>query len=251
MPLYLIGLGLNDEYDITLQGMEKAMSCDFLYMENYTALMNTTKEKLGDSLGKEIRIVGREFVEDAKALLEQAKSHAVGLLVAGDPLAATTHMELVLEARKQGIAVEIFHNASVLTAVAQTGLQLYKFGKVTSIPLWEGSHRPTSFYDVLAENQGIGAHTLFLLDLKPEEGKFLRIPQALEMLEEAEKQHKKGLIKDTTLALACARLAAPGQLIKPGKISQLKKMDFGEGMQCLIIPGKLHFKEEEAIALWN
>ncbi|CAI5982004.1 unnamed protein product [Closterium sp. NIES-64] len=47
---------------------------------------------------------------------------------------ATTHTDLMLRARQQGVAVSVVHNASVLNAVGATGLQLYSFHKAVSIP---------------------------------------------------------------------------------------------------------------------
>ncbi|MEK9207878.1 MAG: MGMT family protein, partial [Patescibacteria group bacterium] len=37
-------------------------------------------------------------------------------------------------AKKLGISTKIIHNASIINAIGITGLQLYKFGKVSSIP---------------------------------------------------------------------------------------------------------------------
>ena len=34
-------------------------------------------------------------------------------------------------------------------------------------------------------------------------------------------------------------------------VKKLEKEDFGKGMQCLIIPSKMHFKEEEALGLYR
>ena len=45
--LYLVGLGLWDEKDITLRGLELARKADQVYFESYTDLLGgTTKEKL-------------------------------------------------------------------------------------------------------------------------------------------------------------------------------------------------------------
>src|SRR3989338_2358035 len=136
MPLYLIGLGLNNEKDITVNGLEAVKKCDLVYLENYTSVLNCSKEALEKFYGKKIILARRSLVEDDdNELIENSKAKNVAFLVAGDPLAATTHIDLFLRARKEGITCNIIHNASILTAIGVTGLQLYKFGKTTSIPL--------------------------------------------------------------------------------------------------------------------
>lgn len=38
--LYIVGLGLGDEKDITLKGLEAVQKCDKVYMEAYTSLLS-------------------------------------------------------------------------------------------------------------------------------------------------------------------------------------------------------------------
>lgn len=44
--LYFIGLGLGNEKDITLRGLEAVKSCDKIFLENYTSVLCVGKEKL-------------------------------------------------------------------------------------------------------------------------------------------------------------------------------------------------------------
>lgn len=44
--LYLIGLGLGDEKDITIKGLEAIGKCDIIYLEHYTSILTVGKEKL-------------------------------------------------------------------------------------------------------------------------------------------------------------------------------------------------------------
>jgi diphthine synthase len=46
MSLYLIGLGLGDEKDITVKGLEIIKKCHSVYLETYTSLLGVDKEKL-------------------------------------------------------------------------------------------------------------------------------------------------------------------------------------------------------------
>ena len=39
MTLYFIGLGLGDEKDITVKGLEAVRRCKEVYLENYTSIM--------------------------------------------------------------------------------------------------------------------------------------------------------------------------------------------------------------------
>src|SRR3989344_4946031 len=174
MPLYFIGLGLSNEKDITVNGLEAVKKCDIVYLEYYTSVLNTTKEKLEEFYGKKIILAPRQKVEsDNNEIIDNAKTKNVAFLVAGDAMAATTHIDLMLRAKKEKIRCHVIHNASIINAVGITGLQLYKFGKTTSIPM--ENENVESPYDALKDNLSLGMHTLFLLDLKPDENKFMTI----------------------------------------------------------------------------
>ena len=251
MSLYLIGIGLNDEKDITLKGLEAVKKCDFVYLENYTSKLNTQIGYLEKLYGKKIIPAGRELVEmDAqKSILQQAKSKNVAFLVAGDVFAATTHIDMFLRAKKLGIDIKIVHNASVLTAIGITGLQLYKFGRTTSIP-FENENVETP-YDVLKLNLKNDMHTLFILDLKENENKSLSVNDAIRYLLKVEIRRGERIFSDNALCVGCAKLGSLDQIIKAGKASELLKYNFKDGMQCLIVPSKkLHFMEEEALSLY-
>jgi len=86
-------------------------------------------------------------------------------LVYGSPLTATTHISLIEEAENVELNIKIIYNASILDAVAETGLQLYKFGKVASMPKWEKSFSPDSFMKIVQDNQSMKAHSLILMDI--------------------------------------------------------------------------------------
>ena len=44
--LYVIGLGLSDEKDITVKGLEAVRRCQRVYLESYTSILMIPKEKL-------------------------------------------------------------------------------------------------------------------------------------------------------------------------------------------------------------
>lgn len=90
-------------------------------------------------------------------------------LVVGDAFCATTHSDLYLRAVKLGIKVEVIHNASIISAVGCTGLQVYKFGETVSVPLWTEKWRPDSWYQKILKNRKSDLHTLVLVDIKVKE----------------------------------------------------------------------------------
>ncbi len=243
--LYLIGLGLWDEKDLTQRGLETARACNKIYLENYTSkLGGLDKQKLRELLDKKFTEVGREKVEKKPKFLEEAEKQDIALLVAGDPLAATTHSDLILRAKEKGINVKIVHNASIFSAVGETGLQLYKFGKTLSIPFWEKNFKPKSFYHEIKKNQEQGLHSLLLLDTGDGEN-WMTANKAIEMLLRIEEQEKENVFTKKTELVVLARLGSPDSLIKFGRAKELIEEDFGEPLHALVVPGKLHEMEEK------
>ena len=252
MTLYLIGLGLSDPKDITLKGLEIIQRSDRVYLENYSSLLQCTTEDLEKLYGKKIIPAPRDLAESGVNLIvEEARKNEVSFLVVGDPFSATTHIEWIKEARLQKVPFQVVPNASILTAVGITGLQLYKFGRTASLPFPEDIPDIETPYQILRENLLLGLHTLFLLDLKPEQRKFLNIPQALELLEKIEKKKQEGLIQSNLQVVGCARLGSPDFVVKSGTLEKIKRTVFGPPPYCLIIPGKLHFLEEEMMEMWK
>jgi len=250
MTLYLIGIGLSNEKDITVKGLEIVKKCDLIYLENYTSLLQCSKEDLEKFYGKEILLADRETTEQGdEKIIAEAKEQEIAFLVVGDPFSATTHVQLFKLAKEKNVKVEIIHNASVLTAVGEVGLELYKYGKTTSIPFLEDHPNLETPYNIIKKNKEL--HTLCLLDLKPQENKFMTIKEALEILEKIEERKQAGIISENTLVVGCARLGSENSIIKAGKIKDIKQFDFGQPPFCLIIPGKLHFVEEEVLKLFS
>jgi len=232
--LYLIGLGLNEK-SISMQGLDSIKKCNKVYLENYTVDFPYEKENLDRIISKKTIPVERDFIESFK-ILNEAKKMDVALLVYGSPLSATTHISLIQEAKSKKIKVEIIYNASVLDAVAETGLQLYKFGKITSIPAWKKNYEPDSFVEVIEENQSINAHTLILVDIG------LEFQEALNHLELSLKKRKKDLKE----IIVCSCLGTKNQKILYGILTSLKKQKIRKPY-CFIVPGKLHFFEKEIL----
>ncbi|KIR37832.1 diphthine synthase [Cryptococcus deuterogattii Ram5] len=167
---YVIGLGLSDEKDITVKGLEAVKGSERVYLESYTSILMVEKEKLEAFYERPVITATREMVElEADDILKDADKVDISFLVVGDPLGATTHSDLLLRAQSRNIPTSIIHNASILTALGSTGLQMYSFGQTLSLPFYTETWRPDSWYPRLEENLRLGVHTLVLLDIKVRE----------------------------------------------------------------------------------
>ncbi len=241
--LNIIGLGLHDQKDISLRGLELVKESDFVYLEFYTSRLSVEIEVLEKLYDKKIIIADREMVEVKQPFLEQAKDKKVTLLIIGDVFSATTHMSIMMDAKKLGIKVNIVNNASVLNAIGIVGLELYKFGRVVSIPFHnENVKAPVK---ALNDNQSVGLHTLFLLDLDPFNDVYLSIKDAAEYL-------IKNGVKKSSLCVGCARLGGDDFVVHVSSLETIGSHDYGNAPYCLIISSKvMHFVEEEALEMWK
>ncbi|MBN2250649.1 MAG: diphthine synthase [Candidatus Altiarchaeota archaeon] len=250
--LYFIGLGLHDTGDIPLKGLEALKKCTEAYAEFYTNRYAGDIDELGRLAGKKINVLRRADLEERpeENVLKNSKASDVALLVPGDPMVATTHVDLIMRARKLGVETRIIHASSVYSAVGETGLQIYKFGKTSSLPYPEKSYFPTTPYDVLKDNLGLGLHTLFLLDIKADVDRYMTVGEGISLLLEMEEQKNQNVFTPDTLCVGVARLGGECK-IKAARAKDLLQEDFGGPPHCLIIPGKLHYLEREALEAFN
>lgn len=266
--LYLVGLGLSDAKDITVRGLEVVKQCKRVYLEAYTSiLMAADIASLEEFYGSKVTLADRELVESGSdEILAGADVDDIAFLVVGDPFGATTHTDLVLRAREQGIATETVHNASVLNAIGCTGVQLYNFGQTVSMVFFTDTWRPDSFYDKIKENRRIGLHTLLLLDIKVKEQtlqnllrgnniyeppRFMSIEQAAEQLLEVQENRGERNYAPETPCIAVSRLGSPRQTIKAGTMKEMAEYESGEPLHSLIILGnKVHDLESDFFMQW-
>ncbi|MEM2963509.1 MAG: diphthine synthase [Candidatus Anstonellales archaeon] len=245
--LYLVGLGLGGYEGLTLEGIEALKRCDKVFLEAYTDMIGRdTCAKVEKIIKKKIRILCRKEVEDERIILEEADKKDVALIVGGDPLIATTHVSLLIAAKKRGIETSVVHASSIITAaVGESGLQVSRFGRLVSIPKWTGNYRPTSPYDFISENLARNLHTLVLLDLD-ESGEHLTPKEALLELLEMEKEKRRGVITDQTKVLLLSNIGRQNKRLIFASVSALVNGNEQDGLpSALIIPASLHFLEEE------
>lgn len=247
--LVFVGLGLDDEKGMTLRGLEETKEADTVFAEFYTStLRNGSMERLEALVGKPIEVLGREEVEDAKVILDACRDKKVVLLVAGDPMTATTHVDLRIRAHMAGSETKVVHGPSVFTSVAGLlGLQHYKFGRTTTLPFPQEGYSPTSPYEVICENSSRGLHTLVLLDIDAASSKYMTANEGLHLLMDMETRVGKGVISKDTVVGVVARAGSDDSTVIAGPMRKLLDKEFGPPLHSIVIPGKLHFMEEEAL----
>ncbi len=237
--LYLIGLGLKDENDLSLNSLEIIKNCKHVYLESYTSRANFDIENLEKLAGKTVKKASREMLENnMKEFVLQAERMDVALLIIGDPLIATTHFAMILEARKNKIESRVIHNASIINAISDTGLSMYNFGKIVSIPFENKEIKAPM--ETARINKKAGMHTLFLLDIKDK--RCMSINDGIKYLLD------NGM--ENEMIIAAAGLGSDKQEIIAGKASNILKKKFNQEPACIILPGKMHFIEEEALERW-
>lgn len=247
MGLTFVGLGLHDEEGITIRGLEEARKACAVYAEFYTSPMpRLSLDGLEAMLGRAVRVVDRAFLEGegAEEILSKASAADVVLLVPGDPLIATTHAALRVEAERRGIRTRVVHGVSILSAaISLSGLHNYKFGRSVTIPFTE-SETP---YDVLRDNRATGLHTLVFLDVEVERDRYMTVREGLRRLLALEGLRGEGVVTPDTLVIGLARVGSDDSVVRAGPAGQLLAYDFGDPPHLIIVPARLHFTEAEAL----
>ena len=246
--LSFVGLGLGPK-GITLDGVDELKAAEVVYLEYYT----TPHEprllgEIAGATGKNPEVVDREFVESGTRILAEASDKRVALAVLGDPMIATTHNELRARAIRRGIETRVVHSATVASAAASaSGLHSYKFSRAVTVTR-ESVGKLTQAYHILHQNLLEGAHTLLLLEYDVRSGEGVTPAAALAGLLLAEANFKRGAVGGDMLSLVLSRLGREDAALRAGTISELSKLECGEPPHCIVIPGRLHFSEVEALS---
>lgn len=249
MALHLVGLGLHDVTDVTVKGLERIRAADAVYAEFYTAILTGTPHaELEKFLGRPVKVLDRLGVEKgAKQLVEEARTRNVVLLTAGDPLTATTHTDILVRARSEGVPIHVVHAPSIYSAApGLLGLQHYKFGRTTTLVRPERNWSPTSPFDAIAENHARGLHTLVLLDIKADENYYMTANEGLAVLLDLATRTGNTWFGPSTQAGVVARAGSDQGRVVTGVIDKLRTQDFGKPLHCIVIPGNLHDVEQAA-----
>jgi diphthine synthase len=248
--LTLVGLGLHDPKSIPVRGLEVVRAAARVYAEFYTAIMAGTPAQLEAFLDRPITVLDRLGVENGGArLLEEARTKDIALLVAGDPMAATTHGDLMVRFRQAGVPFRVVHAASIFTAApGLLGLQHYKFGRATTLVRPEARWSPTSPFDAVAENHARGLHTLVLLDIKSDVGYFMTANEGLDLLLDLAQRTGSAWFTAASQVGVVARAGSGEPVVATGPVAELRGRDFGAPLHCIVVPGDLQVVEQEAWA---
>ena len=277
--LLLVGMGPGRISSMTIEAKNAAKSADFRRYEAYTALWPADElAKLEEDIG-DIEMVMRPEVESPTELLDLAKNHLVALLIVGDPLQATTHVDIQLQALEAGINCIVFHGISITTLVTgAVGLSNYRFGRQTTITYPYGGWVATSPLEVIAVNFFQNQHTLALLDLDPTgAGTGKQIPMqpgdayvSLDLMKEKLSSNMSDMPEDNTIdsmkklafkefadkdldsikVVLCADMGTKDEKITYTTVGDLKNLDGGR-LNCLIFPAITSEVEEKALLRWQ
>jgi len=246
--LYLTGIGLKPSH-LTLEALEIIKKSGQVFLEDYTSEYSQgALRELESICGREIKCITRKDVEEhfESALLSAGKND-ITLLIFGNPLTATTHIQLLLDAKERGIKYKIIPGISVTNMIAESGLDEYKFGRTVTICYHSEGFEPETFFDQIKENQKTGLHTLCLLDIKKDENprRMMNCIEAIEILEKIMNKRKE---KKKISFIALAGMGSEKQKVIAGKKYILESKEIRNIFpQSLIIPGKMNEKEKEAV----
>lgn len=249
--LWFVGLGISGFKSIPTEALDILSKADIVYLEQFTSPIGKSDlTKIKNATKGEFKLAKRWLVEDGSEILKNAKKKKIVLLAYGDPYIATTHIELRARAMEEKIKTHSIHASSSLTSmIGECGLHFYKVGRIATI-MSEMKSLTTPYY-VIYKNVIEGNHTVLLLEYNQDKDFFLDPKDALSGLLETEKGQIRNVISSSTYVIVASRVGFKDQKIISGKISSLKKIDFGKPPHTVIIPGRLHFTESDALKLFS
>ena len=278
--LLLIGMGMGSMEGMTQAAIDAAKSADHRRYEAYTALWPDDElARLEKEVGAIERVM-RPEVEHPEALFSLAREGLVALLVVGDPLQATTHVDLQLRAEQAGIECRVYHGISITTvATGAVGLSNYRFGRQVTLTYPYGDWIATSPLELMAVNWSRNLHTLVLLDLDPTgqgtgEQRPMKPADAVHSMQLMWKKldltaddpisediallaHKQAVVKgymmqdiDELQVILCSDMGTVDQRIVTTTMGNLADEPGGR-LNCLIFPAGTSEVEEKALLRWK
>ncbi|MEM2237567.1 MAG: diphthine synthase [Candidatus Caldarchaeum sp.] len=246
MVLYLIGGGLGGKGSLTNDAEEALRECDIVYVDTYTSMWSEDFLQYVKDIVKKMVVADRKILEDgANSIVNEACSKLVGVLTPGDPLIATTHAALWALAVRKNVGVKIINGVSIISAaISVSGLHVYKFGKIATVPKADEVEMYVQPLLTLEENLSRGLHTLFLLDTA--EGG-LTACAAVENLLQAARRMGREVFRDDMLSIVVAKLGSEDALVKACLAKDIVGLSLPPPPHCLIIPSSLHFSEREIV----
>lgn len=252
--LYLVGFGPSARF-LSIAALQALAHADKVYVDVYTSFAEGFSLELVKSLAPSAEVVeaSRKILEDlSHKIVDEAKRANVVVLVAGDPLTATTHNALWLEALKRGVKVEVIPAVSgVQLAIAVTGLSWYRFGRPITLVYPEEHYKPYSTIEVIVDNLERGLHTLVLLDFRVDQGKIMDVKTAVKLLFElARELNGKDFLERLREAImvGIARAGFRDQKCVAGCLKDILDSEFPPPPHTLIVAHpRLHPIEEDLL----
>jgi diphthine synthase len=244
---YLIGIGLKPLH-LTLEAKQAIEKCSRVFLDAYTsAYSQGSIEELQTMLGKNIVKLDRKGVEEGfQLVLEEAnkREEDIALLVFGNALSATTHVQLLLDAKKIALETRVIAGISVYNFLGSVGLDQYRFGRTCTIVSPKENYSPESFYKVIESNFNNSLHSLCLLDI--DNDRMMTVAEALEILAKIEKKQGKDILQKATL-IGLFAMGSEKQAVKTGSLEKMRRSSYALFPQSLIVAASLNEKEKEAL----
>ncbi len=256
--LKLIGLGLSADL-MTLGSLLGLLECKRILIDVYTSMWFPNIElfiEMLRKLGKEVIAADRSSLEGKSidVLAELSVRDEVCIAVIGDPMIATTHSSLVVEALKRGAEVEIIPSTTIFSAaISFSCLQAYRFGKsVTLVRPREGIVFEYPIH-VIEENRERDLHTILLLDLDVSQGYYMTPSEAARLLLEIQKRVGRKAVDDDDDVIVLGAVGSERMSIEVKSLyalAQERDEKYKNPPYTIVIPSrKLHPLEEECLEL--
>ena len=250
--LWLIGIGPGDLDHITERAKRVAKGCSKRYLEGYTAILPPIEEKRLEAVVGPWERLMRDGVESPENMLDEARVGSGALLVVGDPMQATTHIDLEERCAEEGIGFNVIPGLTATAlAVSLSGLQSYRFGRQVTIPFSDGEYLPTSPFEMICKNKEAGMHTLALLDLDPN-GMGLEQPRPMtpreavdHLIRMNERSEEYNQPVEDWRGLLLSDLGTEEERVVSGKMRNLSQIEGGH-IHALIIAAEFSGMEAEA-----
>ena len=247
--LWFIGLGVSGISELSGNTISIIKNAEIVYLESFTSpISEDEKIQLKNISTGKFKVAKRWLVEDGNEILDNAKEKETVLISYGDPYIATTHLELKTRAIQDNIETKTIHSSSIISSlIGEAGLHYYKVGKVLTI--MDDPKSIITPYNTIFDNLLNRIHSVILLEYNEDKSFFLEPQNALSMLLDCEEKQKRKIISSETFAIIASRIGKNDQRIISGNIGNLIKNKFGEPPHSIIIPGKLHFTESDAVKM--
>ncbi|MEZ0394790.1 MAG: diphthine synthase [Desulfurococcaceae archaeon] len=249
MALTIVGIGMRSSH-LTREAIEAIGRAEKAYVDAYTGLYEDLDAVL--SLlprGCEAVMARRRDLEGEGMLrvIEEARSREVVVLVPGDPMVATTHDALRAEALRRGVEVRLVNGLSVLQlAFSRAGLSSYRIGRAVTL-VREDLGGPGPAIEAIYDNMARGLHTLLLLDLRIEEGVFMDVEEAVELIEGHD---ERGCVA-RAVAVGAARLGWSDERMAADWLGNLPSRPLPPPPHAIVVlarPGPVELESLELVA---